>query len=116
MIIAILFGASVSRRHGTSFLVLLGGAWTKCYEDFGTERRNFVGVREVNPVGIVGGADDRQIKDRVAEIGDRDQVSLVSGVNFLLGDRIVVKFAAGEDPIDRQRSFGFFVPDPLASV
>ena len=78
--------------------------------------RDLFGVGDEHAIGVAGGARDRQVEDRTAEIGHGDQVAVVGGVNGLLGDRVLEKLAAGEDPVDRQGGLGFLIPDPLSRI
>ena len=72
-------------------------------------------VRRERAIGVVGRALDRQVEDRAGEIGDGDQVALVGRVAFLLGERVVVKLAAGENPVALERLV-LVVLDPFARV
>ena len=88
-------------------LVCLGRSRTERDEDFRPQRGNLLGVGHEHTVGIVGGASHRQVEDRTAEVGDRDQVALISGVDLLLGGRIFDKARCRRKP---SRSPG--VPSP----
>ena len=104
------------RRARGWFRARLCRTWAKHHKDFGADRGNLFGVRDKRTIGIFGGTGDWQVQYRIAEVGDGDQVALVGGVNRFLGGRIFVELAAGENPIDGERSLRLLIHDPLAGV
>ena len=107
---------AIGSAPGTWFVVCLNRTRTKRHKDFGAQGGNLLGICDEHAVGIVGGTGDRQVEDRTAKIGDRNQVALVGGVDRFLGGWIFIKLAAGENPVDCQGSLRLLVSDPLAGV
>ena len=85
-------------------------------EYLGPDRGDLRRIRRETPVGVVGGADDGEVQDRAGEVGHGNQVAFVGGISRLLGHRILVDQAAGEDPVDSKGSLGLLIPDPFAGI
>ena len=72
--------------------------------------------RRTSGVGVVRGAGEGQVEDGAGEVGDRDQIAVVSQVDGFLGHRVVEDSAPGEDPVELQGLLLAFVEYPAPGV